>query len=245
MNSLVGKRLLIVEDEPDLREPLAVEFQSLGCTVFQAENGTIAFELSKREPLDVVISDIRMPGGDGVELLKNLKASNYAFPVVMLITGFSDLSKEEAYHLGAEAILGKPFDLDEIGDAVRRILTPREVRWSVPASNVVMEQIALTFSSLTTAIDDSKVLLGRGGLFLHTDVVKTTPGKSLSFHIRFSEGDILAIEGSGIVRWIRQENVGNVRKGMGIEFQYLTEKARRDVVRITDLLKTRPYIPSH
>ncbi len=244
MNSLIGKRLLIVEDEPDLREPLAIEFQSLGCTVFQAENGKTAFEISKREPLDVVISDIRMPGGDGVELLKNLKAHNHGFPVVMLITGFSDLSKEEAYHLGAEAILGKPFDLDEIGDAVRRILTPREIRWSEPVSSVVMEQIALTFSSLTAAADAGKVFLGRGGFFLHTEVIKTTPGKNLSFHIRFDEGDILSIEGSGIVRWIRQGNSTDIRKGLGIEFQYLTENARKDVVRITDLLKTRPYIPT-
>ena len=119
----------IVEDEVDLREPLATEFESWGCEVFQAGDGKAAFELVQRHKIDAVVTDVRMPGGDGVELLAKIKDLNDAVPVVMLITGFADLSKEDAYDLGAECILAKPFSLDEILAAVRRIVTDRDVRW--------------------------------------------------------------------------------------------------------------------
>ena len=69
---LKGKRLLIVDDEPDLREMLEFEFEMSGASVETAMNGRDALEKFKHQAFDLIISDIRMPGGDGVELIKNL-----------------------------------------------------------------------------------------------------------------------------------------------------------------------------
>ena len=241
---LIGKTLLIVEDEPDLREPLVMEFESLGCRVFEAKNGKEAFELIKTQKIDAVISDIRMPGGDGVELLKRVKDFNFRFPVVMLITGFSDLSREEAFHLGAEEILAKPFDLDEIGDAVRRLLTPAEVRWKKPETEEARKKrIELEAAALQTEICKENVTLGRGGAFFQIDKGLPRIGERLSFHVQFHSGELLVLDGSGIVRWTRTSPVEDLPIGCGVEFEYLSEPAKETVIKLADTLRLKPYIP--
>ncbi len=116
-----GKTLLVVEDEADLREPLVMIFEELGCKVFEASNGVEGFQIACRESLDLVISDIRMPGGDGIELLKNIKGRGGSTPII-LITGFSPLSAQETAALGAAAILAKPFEVCDLEQAAARIL---------------------------------------------------------------------------------------------------------------------------
>lgn len=122
-NSFSGKTLLIVEDEAYLREPLALEFESLGSRVFQASDGVEAFALVKREKIDLVISDVRMPGGDGLELLANIRAMPAPMPVVILMTGFSQCSLAGAPEQGAAAVVPKPFDLDVLQRTVERLLS--------------------------------------------------------------------------------------------------------------------------
>ncbi len=240
---LKGKTLLIVEDEPDLRAPLVEEFESLGCTVREATNGRDAFTIIQSERIDAVISDVRMPGGDGVELLRNIKSLHYAFPVVMLITGFSDLSKEDAYHLGAEAILSKPFDLDDIDAAVVKILTPREERWDGPIPSNVRVRIERTFASLSEAVTSGTFSLGRGGLFLGGSDLKASLGEFVGVHVRFSTGELLVLEGGGRVRWLRPQETSGLAAGIGIEFESLSPDAKRAVITLTDEMEVRPYIP--
>jgi DNA-binding response OmpR family regulator len=246
MNSVLdGKRLLIVEDEDDLREPLVLEFESLGCKVYQAKNGRDGFDIVVNEKLDAVISDIRMPGGDGVELLKRIKANDHLFPVVMLITGFSDLSKEEAYQLGAEAILSKPFDLDEIGNAVTRILTPKGQKWSLKNPDQTIKlKIIKTFQSLQEAVKARKFEFGRGGFFIDHHDSLTGRDEPISFQIKFQSGSILNLEGSGVVRWVRKESTEVLPSGCGIEFDYLPDNVRQDILELTSSIIIIPYIPN-
>lgn len=242
---LIGKSLLIVEDEIELREPLVMEFESLGCKVFEASNGVKGFDIVCRERIDVVISDIRMPGGDGIQLLKNIKARGAHTPVVMLITGFSDVSFEETYSLGAEAILSKPFDLDEIEEAVERLLTPMEERWAVQSDPAKIRQhIQRSFQSLETAETQGQLSLGRGGFFLdRRDGERIHMSENLSFHITFAEGDLLFLEGTGVVRWVRAQDSMGYKAGAGIEFQSLSPSSREHVLRLTELAKTKAFLP--
>jgi CheY-like chemotaxis protein len=185
-----------------------------------------------------------MPGGDGVELLRNIKKLHHAVPVVMLITGFSDLSREEAYHLGAEAILAKPFDLDEIDLAVERILTPREVRW---ASEVDAGKIKRTveekFEGFEQALADGLLGLGRGGIFVRLAADYPIAGQVVGLKIQFTSGDLLVIEGSGVVRWARREEAEGLPKGCGIEFESLSEKTSGKILELTSALEPKPFIP--
>jgi two-component system response regulator (stage 0 sporulation protein F) len=246
MENLRGKTLLIVEDEPDLREPLVAEFESFGCKVLQASNGRKAFEIIQNESIDAVISDIRMPGGDGVELLKNIKSLHHAVPVVMLITGFSDLTQEEAYHLGAEAILSKPFDLDEIDETVSRILTPRAELWSrTLQSDKIKASIERSYQDVSDAIAQGELGLGRGGLFISVEENQPHRGTLVSLRITFQNGEILNIDGYGIVRWVRHQAEMNMPVGVGIEFESLPEKTQAEIIQFTEQLKIRPFIPKN
>lgn len=241
---LPGKTVLIAEDERDLREPLAMEFRALGCTVFEAGNGRQAFAIVQREKIDAVVSDIRMPGGDGIELLKNIKSLHQGFPVVMLITGFADLPRCEAYDLGAEAILSKPFDLDEIDAALNRILTPKESCWRQPIDAEKLRcKIQKEFASLAQAQREGALALGRGGVYLRALDTPVQIGKQLAFHVNFSEERERALDGSGIVRWHRKTDDGVLPAGVGIEFEFLSDASRASLLQLTEISRTVAFIP--
>jgi CheY-like chemotaxis protein len=123
-----GSIVLIVDDEPDLREIIQEEFESLGAKVHVASNGREALNIANQFSPQVIISDIRMPGGDGIELLKNVRSQALANtqPVFVLVTGFSDVTKEQAAQLGADLMLSKPFHLSDFTLAVEKLLRARD-----------------------------------------------------------------------------------------------------------------------
>ncbi len=106
----MAKTLLLADDEPDLREILRLEFEGAGWNVIEAENGKKAFDLFLENTIDAVITDVRMPGGNGIQLLENVKQKNSKIPVLVL-TGFTDVLEQEALDKGALSIVKKPFDL--------------------------------------------------------------------------------------------------------------------------------------
>jgi DNA-binding NtrC family response regulator len=121
MKKLSGKTILIVDDEAEIRTILREVFESQGCRVLEAASGNGAFRLIKAHNIDVVISDIRMSDGNGLDLLRNIKAHHPDRPIVFLITGFSAI--EDEYNVsGAAGIFQKPFDLDDIVSKVADVL---------------------------------------------------------------------------------------------------------------------------
>jgi CheY-like chemotaxis protein len=102
--------LLIVDDEETLRNAIMFDFTRKGFTVLSAENGTKAIELVKSNRIHVVISDIRMPGGDGITLLEQIRAIDPNIPNVILVTGFAEVSEAECLAKGAKKVFQKPFD---------------------------------------------------------------------------------------------------------------------------------------
>ena len=116
MNS--EKVILCVDDEEDILELFRDEFLDLGFKVIEASNGAEAFDLFKTNEIDCVVSDIRMPGGDGVSLVKNIKGEGSDVPI-FLVTGFSDYTTEDLTGLGVNAVIFKPFDLEEVVQMVQ------------------------------------------------------------------------------------------------------------------------------
>jgi CheY-like chemotaxis protein len=128
MGILDNIRVLVVDDETDLRDILQEEFEALGAKVVTANNGKEAFELVKKNELDFVVTDVRMPVGDGVELLDNIRAHNRTIPVVIFLTGFSDLTNDIAFHKGAAAIFSKPFDIEAVAETISKFMKKPEER---------------------------------------------------------------------------------------------------------------------
>ena len=120
--------VLVAEDDDDLRRLIVGKLRRRGCDTLDARNGVELAELlvaraieslGRRTPIGLVISDIRMPGRTGLEILGMVRASGLAVPVI-LITGFGDpATHAEALGLGATAVFDKPVDLDVLGDAAR------------------------------------------------------------------------------------------------------------------------------
>lgn len=111
--------VLVVDDDDDLRELVALDFGNKGYDVRTAASGDEAFRLVQQAPVDLVLSDLRMPSGDGLDLLKRIVALDAPRPAVILMTGFADLSSEQARALGADALVAKPFDRSALFAAVR------------------------------------------------------------------------------------------------------------------------------
>jgi DNA-binding NtrC family response regulator len=122
--NLTGKKILIAEDEPDLRELLVEIFADCGAEVLGAENGTVAFALVKQNSFDAIITDVRMPGGGGVELIKNINShyTNQVRPPVFICSAFNDLTPEDLVNMKVIEGFAKPFKRKAMIETVARAL---------------------------------------------------------------------------------------------------------------------------
>jgi two-component system response regulator PilR (NtrC family) len=124
-------RILIVDDEQSMREWMRLLFQRDGFEVLIAEDGMVARDLVAREYLDVVLTDIRMPRLDGVQLLKAVRELSPDAVVLMMTAHWTQDSAEwsEARELGAGALFEKPFrDVNLVTMQVRQLLESRRLR---------------------------------------------------------------------------------------------------------------------
>ncbi len=124
MMPLAGVRLLVVEDDADLRHTLIDVTEALGALTAAASGGIAAWALLTEQPYDLVISDLRMPDGDGLGLLRRIRERDTLRPPVLLVSGHADLKPNEARELGAVGLLTKPFTLDALTQAIASALAP-------------------------------------------------------------------------------------------------------------------------
>ncbi len=121
MQSKVSGPIVVLDDEPDIREYLRLLLWEEGYPVNPVESVDEALVQIEKGNVSLVISDIRLPGRTGIDLLKEIKVRWPAMPVI-LITGFADISTKEALELGAADIIRKPFDFERLLAAVEKCL---------------------------------------------------------------------------------------------------------------------------
>lgn len=217
---LRGKNVLVVDDEVDLREIVASELDFMGASVQEAGNIANADSILKEKKIDLIISDIRMPGGTGVELLKTVKARNILNPPMILITGFADVTPEEAYAEGAEALLNKPFQLDELIQVSARLLRPLDQRFMETTVEAVKE---LRFESALALKQTRDFELGRGGFFVKIpNQKKYEVGDQVKFVLKFGDQEL---QGVAITRWGKLTDSDN-KLCLGMEFLSLENSSR-------------------
>ncbi len=112
-------KVLIVDDQYGIRVLLYEVFGKEGYETFQAANGKEALEIVTKQSPDLVILDMKIPGMDGLEILKEIKKIDKEIKVIMM-TAYGELDMiKEATELGAITHFTKPFDIDELRLAVR------------------------------------------------------------------------------------------------------------------------------
>ena len=131
-----GARILIVDDEASLRDMLAFFFHKRGFEVLTASNFTEGQAAALRSPPDVILCDIRMPDGNGLDLLKRVKSESPKTPVIMITAHTSTKDAIDAMKAGAVDYIAKPFDVEELGLIVDRALGERKLR----EENVYLKQ---------------------------------------------------------------------------------------------------------
>jgi two-component system OmpR family response regulator len=116
------RRILVVDDDHDVREVLTDDLLNAGYAVSQAHSGNAALRVLDRERIDLVLSDVYMSDGDGWELLKEVRRRHPTEPRVVLITGLGEVPADRVEELGGQAQLGKPYDVRELLRVIRELL---------------------------------------------------------------------------------------------------------------------------
>jgi two-component system response regulator HydG len=127
-------RILVVDDEPNARAGLEKLLRQDGYEVDVADDGAAALVIAGDRPPDLVVTDLKMPRMDGLELLKRLRAQDIDLPVIM-VTAFGDVtSAVTAMRAGAEDYITKPVDFDALSLSIERSLARRDLK--VEAENL-------------------------------------------------------------------------------------------------------------
>ena len=114
--------ILIVDDDDTMRLALSESLESCGYHIFAAENGAEALDVFKKKKFDLVITDMRMPGMTGIEVLQGVKLLSPDVPVI-LITAYGTVNTAvEAMKEGAAEFIMKPFSLDDLEAIVKHVL---------------------------------------------------------------------------------------------------------------------------
>jgi DNA-binding NarL/FixJ family response regulator len=164
----MSKRLLVVDDEPNLLRAVAACLKAGGYDVSTARSGREALlQLAGAVP-DLIVSDIRMPGMDGYQLARQLRGSprTALVPVVFLTAKDETADRIEGFRAGVDAYLTKPFEPEELIAVVNGILTRVERTHSEIArlvgSTVVEKELTFQDEELTEAEDRVALAVSRG-----------------------------------------------------------------------------------
>jgi two-component system response regulator (stage 0 sporulation protein F) len=115
-------KILIVDDQFGIRILLTEIFKKEGYSTFHAANGLQAIDLVQNEKPDLILLDMKIPGMDGVEILRRVRQINTDVKVIIM-TAYGELDMiQEAKNLGALTYFSKPFDIDEIRSSVNEYL---------------------------------------------------------------------------------------------------------------------------
>jgi two-component system OmpR family response regulator len=123
--TLAPARILLVDDDPNLREVARYALEQAGFAVEQAANGRDALAAAERRAPDLIVLDVRMPELDGLEVCRALRKTS-SVPIVFLSSADEEIDRVLGLELGGDDYLGKPFSPRELVARVKAVLRRRE-----------------------------------------------------------------------------------------------------------------------
>jgi DNA-binding response OmpR family regulator len=116
------RRILVAEDQPDIRDLLVMNLAQAGYDVQAVADGNAALQRQREQPSDLLLLDLMMPGLDGLEVTKALRAQGGDTPILMLTAKSTELDRVLGLELGADDYLTKPFSMAELLARVKALL---------------------------------------------------------------------------------------------------------------------------
>jgi len=151
-------KLLIVDDEPALRRALCTSLAAGGFEVAEARNGDEALAMLSRAPVDLILLDINMPGRNGIDVCRKIRASSMQTGIVMVTVRDSEDDKVQALEAGADDFITKPYLLREMIARLHAVL--RRLRTQQSAVDAIMR-------AGTLELDPVRRLLVKSGTEIH------------------------------------------------------------------------------
>ena len=118
-------RILVVDDEPAIRRLLKTSLASQDYLVSEAADGATALAALARDPFDVLVLDLGLPGMDGFEVIRQVRAGRSALPIIVLSVRTDEAGKVRALDLGADDYVTKPFGIEELLARIRAAVRHR------------------------------------------------------------------------------------------------------------------------
>jgi len=145
--------LLIIDDEISIRETLALLFEDEGYRVFTAENGHVGLDLFSRENVDVVITDLRMPVMDGLEVMHTIHESDPDLPMIVISGAGKKQDVIQALQMGAKDYISKPIiDLGIIIHVVSKVFENRRLAYENQAYRERLKKSEKQYRTITEQI---------------------------------------------------------------------------------------------
>ena len=152
--------LLVVDDEPDVREVLEEYFVAQGYGVWCAESGAAARALAAQQPIDLALVDVHMRGEDGLSLARHLRERYARIAIIMLTSAGTVVDRIVGLEIGADDYIAKPFDPRELAARVKSVLrrTSAMARAEIGAERVRMGRCVLDIAAHRLIDEDGNEL---------------------------------------------------------------------------------------
>ncbi|PSB05094.1 response regulator transcription factor [Merismopedia glauca] len=219
----MSARLLLVDDEPGLREAVQAYLEDSGFTVDVASNARDAWEILQQRSPELVISDLMMPQVDGYQFLKQMREDPRfkALPVIFLTARGMKSDRIQGYQAGCDAYIPKPFEPDELVAIVENLLQRR----SASASG---DGTTTDFEGLARQIDEIRRILQSGSSIV------TTPS-AIKIDLTPREQSVLDLVAKGLMnKEIAKQlstSVRNIEKYVSRLFSKTGTNSRTELVR--------------
>ncbi len=128
MTDVAKPRILVVEDDPDLRTIVRLQLSSQGYDIFEATNGAEGFQAIQENIPDCVILDLMMPVVDGFGFLKRVRSVTdlEEVPIIILTASEDERNRVRGFQYQADSYMSKPYDLQELTDEVARLCSSKK-----------------------------------------------------------------------------------------------------------------------
>lgn len=151
----MGNRILIVDDDAEIRKVMGIYLENEGYEILKAENGENALKLISENEIDLILLDIMMPGINGIETCMNIRETNL-MPIIFLSAKSEDLDKIQGLASGADDYITKPFNSMELTARVKSQIR-RYIRYSTVQNT---SKNIIEIGNLTINTDTRQVFIG-------------------------------------------------------------------------------------
>jgi two-component system alkaline phosphatase synthesis response regulator PhoP len=176
-------RVLVIEDDKDIAELISIHLTDLVCEIKHCANGESGLAMAIDESFELIILDIMLPGIDGLEVCKKLRAQEIITPILMLTAKSEEIDKVLGLEIGADDYLTKPFSIREFVARVKAILRRQRIHEKVGdqiiSNTLRVESLVIDQNKRKVKLDGNRVELTPKEYDLLI-LLATHPGKSYS-----------------------------------------------------------------